>query len=91
MTLALSNIAKQLLEKDANSNDELELCKLCLSSTISYVSPKINAMLESLLPNQLHNGAKAASKDKKADLQCSPEMIKSIEDIIHGPLPFEND
>ncbi|KAG2233957.1 hypothetical protein INT48_009770 [Thamnidium elegans] len=84
-------MAEQLLEKTETEDNELDVCKLCLSPTISFVSPKVNAIFEKLLPAQLYNQARVVSKERKINLDCSDEIKININRITNGLSPFEND
>lgn len=88
---ALFKLAEQILAKDEATKYELELCKLCLSSTISFVSPKINALFETLLPITQYNEAEATSASRRINIACSDDISDTIEQIVNGMLPFEND
>ncbi|KAG1462854.1 hypothetical protein G6F46_003950 [Rhizopus delemar] len=76
---------------DQYNDEELEFCKLCLSSTVSFVSPKIDSMLKSLLPEHLYLEAKMASEAQKVSLVCPPEIATLAKKIVEGLTPFEND
>ncbi|KAI7864208.1 hypothetical protein BDF14DRAFT_1837198 [Spinellus fusiger] len=91
MTTTLLHIVNEILSKDNNTNNELELCKLCLSSIISFTNPRISALFKNLLPQNLFQEAKSACESGKAKLACSVETISYIDTIVNGLLPFEND
>lgn len=91
MTSTLCSIAETLLNKTTCTSEVLELCKLCLSSTVSFTSPRISSMFESFLPPHWFQQAKYLSETTRATLNCPVEVVNSIQGIAKGVLKFEND
>lgn len=91
MTSSLFSIADYLIQKGNTTNNELELCKLCLSFTISFVSPKIDTLYKALLPEWFYKEAEDASEEVKIALQCCSDTKNFIGRVVDSLEPFKND